>query len=255
MGDTKNDAFYWRLHRTLRPLIQFYARPEIAGDRFALKTGGPVLLASNHAGHLWWDSLCLLACFTERPVGIIAHHWDATVAPLRIFLEKAGASFLSPDVTAIGVGDPVVARLKNGEAMAIYPEESYHTFRNRYTVFRFSPHVARYAELSGAPIVPVAVIGAEEAAACLAGYKKPGVPLHISLPLPPILPLKITLQFGEPVGYGALIEGAPHGLARPALWQYAADVLQERMLALMTPHRPGRARASDVRYIDHRGWW
>ena len=185
----------------------------------------------------------------------MAHHWDASVAPIRVFLQKAGASFLTEDVTAIGADDPVVARLKGGEAMLIYPEESYHTFRNRYTVFRFSPHVARYAELSGVPIVPLAVIGAEEAAACLMGYKRPGVPLHFSLPLPPILPIKITLQFGAPVRYGELVDAAPQGLAGPRLWQFAADQLQERMLALMMPHRPRQARLSNQRYIDHRGWW
>ncbi len=255
MTTAANNAFYWRLHRLLRPLIDLYARPEVAGNRFALETDGPVLLASNHAGHLWWDSLCLLRCFTERPVRVIGHHWDASVAPIRMFLKKAGASFLTEDVMDIGADDPVVERLKGGAAMLIYPEESYHTFRNRYTVFKFSPHVARYAELSGAPIVPVAVIGAEEAAACLFGYKKPGVPLHFSPPLPPILPFKITLQFGAPVSYGQLIDDAPQGLAEPELWQFAADRLQLRMLSLMMPHRPSRARLSDIRYIDYRGWW
>jgi len=255
MTNAKKDAFYWRIHRLLRPFIGVYARTEVAGNRFALETDGPVLLASNHAGHLWWDSFCLLSCFTERPVRVIAHHWDASIAPIRSFLEKSGAEFLTKDVMVIGTGDPVVARLRSGEAMLVYPEESYHTFRNRYTVFRFSPHVARYAELSGAPIVPIAVIGAEEAAPCLFGYKKQGVPLHISLPLPPVLPLKITLQFSAPVSYSELIKRAPRGLPKPELWQFAADQLQLLMLDLMMLHRPNRARLSDVRYIDHRGWW
>ena len=251
--DDKEEDFYWRLYGALKPIVKFWARPKALGNAFATTTDGPVLLACNHTGHLWWDSLTLLACFPHRKVHVAGHYWDASVAPIRGFFNMVDATYIKKEVTEIEAEDEPVTFLKDGKAVLMYPEESYHTFKNRYTTFKFSPHIARYAELSGAPIVPVAMIGVEEAAPCFFGYKKSGVPLHFT-PLGLVLPFTVRAEFGSPVTYAELIEGAPEDLTDEERWQYAADRLQEQMHALVTMHKPKRAKMSDQRYIEHKGW-
>ena len=247
-------SFYWKLYQALAPFIHLWARPKYEGSNWAVNAKGPVILASNHTGHMWWDSLVLLSAFPDRQVHVIAHYWDASVTVVRKFLEKVDAVFLQKDPKDITEDDPAVELLKADGLTLIYPEESYHTFWNRYTTFRFAPHSVRYAELSGAPIVPVALIGVEEAAPCLLGYKKKGVPLHFSFLPPLILPLSIKVVFGEPISADSLLSDAPPELSDEERWQFGADKLQRLMHQLVEPHRPKHARLSDDFYIDYSGF-
>ena len=70
---------YTRVRGLLAPLINRYARVELEMDAPWPDNGQGVILASNHAGHLWWDSLCLAAAFPDVQLRFIAHHWDAKI--------------------------------------------------------------------------------------------------------------------------------------------------------------------------------
>ena len=245
---------YTRVRGLLAPLINRYARVELEMDAPWPDNGQGVILASNHAGHLWWDSLCLAAAFPDVQLRFIAHHWDAKIKPIRKILDQLDALYLDEHLKDISPDSLVVQALRSGAIACQYPEESYHSFWRRYTVHRFSPHILKYAQLARVPIVPTAMIGVEEAAPCLLGYKLPGVPLHIPLLPPLILPLKVRILLGAPTSFEALTGADPGQPASAELLQQGADRLQSQMLTLIQRYRP-QAKASQQRYIDHCGWW
>jgi 1-acyl-sn-glycerol-3-phosphate acyltransferase len=184
----------------------------------------------------------------------LGHHLDKTIGLIRGFFRVLGSTFIEKDAVDIKNININVEIFKSRDPLLIYPEESYHTFRDRYTVFRFSHHVIYYAAKLNRKIVPVAMIGVEEATPCFGGLKKPGMPLHIS-PLPIILPFKIIAEFGEPVSVETLLSSAPATLEEKDRYQYAADRLQEIILKLIKIHRLNKAKLSDVNYIQKSSYY
>ncbi|MCG8670885.1 MAG: hypothetical protein MI867_15850, partial [Pseudomonadales bacterium] len=167
--------------------------------------------------------------------------WDAKIPLLKKPLDMIECSFLDECEDHIDEHCEVVNGLLAGKQMCIYPEESYHSFRHRYTLFKFSSHVARYAQKANVPIVPVNVIGAEEAAPTLIGMKKAKVPLHVPFHLPIILPLKITIDIGLPI--------QPQELE---LVDNPEEMLRQRMYSTISKYR--KCKLSDDKYIDKSSW-
>ena len=110
------------------------------------------------------------------------------------------------------VGTPENCRrlLAADEAILVFPEGVRglnKPFRERYRLRKFGPGFMRLALESGAPIVPVGVVGAEEQAPALLDLKPlarllgfPAFPITPTLlPLP--LPTRYHLHFGEPLRF------------------------------------------------------
>jgi 1-acyl-sn-glycerol-3-phosphate acyltransferase len=113
------------------------------------------------------------------------------------------------------VGSPENARrlLQNDETLVVFPEGSRgisKTFDRRYQLVDFGLGFMRLALETGAPIIPVAVIGAEEQYPSIADLKPlarmlgmPAVPilpqLFVGMALP--LPTKYRIYFGEPLHF------------------------------------------------------
>jgi 1-acyl-sn-glycerol-3-phosphate acyltransferase len=102
--------------------------------------------------------------------------------------------------------------LASDECVLVFPEGARgisKPFSKRYQLADFGTGFMRLALESGAPIVPVAVIGAEEQAPAI--NVKPlarlfGVPALPIVPYPPFiapvpLPVKYRLYFGEPMRF------------------------------------------------------
>lgn len=236
---------YRRLSRLLGPLVRGYARLEVRGLARLPPPGYGALLACNHSGSLWWDAFCLVAGIPDRQIHFIAHYWDASIKPVRWLLHRLDSYFLDRSLAEIDAASEIVGALRTGKLMCVYPEESYHCFRDRYTLFAFAPHALKYAELAGVPILPVAVIGVEEAAPTLFGIKLRGVPLHIPLHPPLILPFKVTIEIGPARHFEEL---APHGD-----YHRGAMELRAQLHAMIKPYR--RCRLSDLRYLEQRSWY
>lgn len=243
-----DNAFYQFAQNYIAPSVRRYARLQVHGAEGLPAPGQGALIACNHSGGLWWDALCLVSGLADRRVQFIAHHWDASVRPIKAMLDLVDCSFLDACEDDIHEHCEVVQRLRAGDQMCIYPEESYHSFRHRYTLFQFSPQVIRYARAADVPIVPTAVVGVEEAAPVFLGFKPAEVPLHIPLHLPLILPVKVTLAFGEPVIVSQLQQSVPG----PATDEALADQLRQRVAALLSQYR--ECKLSDERYIHRRSW-
>jgi 1-acyl-sn-glycerol-3-phosphate acyltransferase len=113
------------------------------------------------------------------------------------------------------LGTPENARrlLEAGEPLLIFPEGVKgisKTFHSRYKLAPFSPGFMRLALESDVPIVPIAVIGAEEQYPSVAEITK--LAQRVGMPSLPIipqlfvgmlapLPTKYRLYFGEPLRF------------------------------------------------------
>lgn len=127
---------------------------------------GPVLLAANHTGVL--DGVALAAA-SPRPVHVLVKS-EAFVPPLdRIFRSTAQipVDYDGPDRSAL-----LVARdlLLEGGVVALFPE----AHRGAGDVARIRHGVAYLAAATGAPVVPVAVLGTRPPGAGRNALPRPG---------------------------------------------------------------------------------
>lgn len=246
-------TFYRFVQRKVSPLVRMYSRLEVVGLENLPLEGEGALLACNHSGSFWWDALCLIAGVGDRPLNFVAHHWDAKNGVMRNFLESMDCGFLDEHVCDICEDCSVVAGARAGKLMCVYPEESYHSFRHRYTLFTFSSHVAKYADIAKVPIVPITIIGAEEAAATFFGPKFKSVPLHIPLHPPLILPFKVTVEIGRACSYEELLPAGSEQKTEDECYALAARQLRQKMFDTMSHYRS--CKLSDEAYIDREAWF
>lgn len=171
---------------------------------------GRVLLVSNHGGQIPLDGIviaCALIMDAKRPrfVRSMVERFISTLPFFSIWFPRVGQV----------LGTPENARrlLEAGEALLVFPEGVKgisKSFHDRYKLAPFSPGFMRLALETNAPIVPVAVIGAEEQYPSVGDFKKlakamgvPSVPiipqLFMGMMMP--LPTKYRLYFGEPLHF------------------------------------------------------
>ena len=168
---------------------------------------GKVMLIANHSGQLPLDAAMIaMSLLIEgeppRVVRAMVEKWAPTLP------------FIAPFFARIGqvVGTPENCRrlLAAGETIMVFPEGVRglnKTYDKRYQLQEFGTGFMRLALETGAPIVPVGVVGAEEqapaffdfkAAAKLIGF--PALPVTLTgIPLP--LPVKYHLWFGAPMRF------------------------------------------------------
>jgi 1-acyl-sn-glycerol-3-phosphate acyltransferase len=244
---------YRHLTRTLGPIVRAYAGVTLRGEQHLPAARKRAILACNHAGSLWWDALCLAAGLRNRQISFVAHHWDAQQKILASFLRRVDALGMPAEFADITPDHPIIESLAAEKLLCVYPEESYHTFRDRYTLFDFNPQIIRYAQLTGAPIVPTAMIGVEEAAATLFGWKKKGVPWHFPWVPPVILPWRVTIEFAAPVTFEELTGCEREGALQQEDYRRGAYNLRERLRATISSHRT--CRVKDVPYLEVASLW
>jgi len=200
-----------KLYYSLAYNIYRYFRPRVYGIE-ALPEGR-VLVVANHSGQLPFDGLvlqvaCLLEASPPRLLRPMAERWFPTLP----FVSKA---FYRSGVV---LGDPINCRnlLEADNGIMVFPEGargSGKTWDHRYQLVPFGRGFMRLALQTGAPIMPVAVVGAEESIISLADLKPlaramgmPYFPLPALLPLlgPAAflpLPTQFHLHFGEPMRF------------------------------------------------------
>jgi 1-acyl-sn-glycerol-3-phosphate acyltransferase len=170
--------------------------------------GGRVLLCANHSGQLPFDGLMIAAAlFVEAQPPRMVRSMVEKFIPTMPF-----ASWIFSRWGQI-TGTPENCRrlLEDGEAILVFPEGAKGVskpFSKRYQLQEFGLGFMRLALATDTPIVPVAVIGAEEQAPAI--NVKPlarliGAPAFPVMPIPPFVPLplpvKYRLYFGEPLRF------------------------------------------------------
>ncbi|MFB9238818.1 lysophospholipid acyltransferase family protein [Plantactinospora siamensis] len=180
------------------PLARLLFRPTVEG-RAHVPRRGPVILAANHISAL--DSI-IIPLVAPRPVAFLAKQEyylrpglkgrvlrtcltgvDAIPVPRAGYRSAQAALELALDVLA------------RGRAFGIHPEGS----RSRDgRIYRGRTGVAWLALTSGAPVVPVAVLGTDRIQPVGARLPRPG---------------RITVRFGPPLRFAAP-DGRPGGALR-----------------------------------------
>jgi 1-acyl-sn-glycerol-3-phosphate acyltransferase len=180
--------------------VQLYGVEQVPAE-------GRVLLVSNHSGQLPFDAAMIeVALLIDRDPPRVARalveKWVPTLPFVSTFMARCGQI----------VGTPENCRrlLAADEAILVFPEGVRglnKPFRERYRLRPFGPGFMRLALESGAPIVPIAVVGAEEQAPALFDLKPlarllsfPAFPITPTiLPLP--LPARYHIHFGAPMRF------------------------------------------------------
>jgi 1-acyl-sn-glycerol-3-phosphate acyltransferase len=180
-----NPLVYWLVRAAFQPAFHLgLAMRRLHRDR--IPGDGPVILASNHRSFL--DPF-LIACLVRRPVYFVAKRELFGVAPIAWILGALGAFPIDrgrSDEDAMAVARAILQR---GDCVVIFPEG---------TRVRPGPlgvprrGVGRLALQTGAPVVPVAVIGTEDV--------RRGIVFR---------PRRVTLSCGSPLRFPSVPDPSP----------------------------------------------
>jgi 1-acyl-sn-glycerol-3-phosphate acyltransferase len=166
---------------------------------------GRVLLVANHSGQLPFDGIGIggAMLFDRDPPRVIRAMVEKFVPTLPFF------SYLFARWGQItGTPENCVRLLEDEESILVFPEGAKgisKPFNKRYQLQEFGLGFMRLALQTGTPIVPIAVVGAEEQLPAINFSplaKLIGAPAFPLLPIPPFLPIfpfptKYHLYFGE----------------------------------------------------------
>ena len=202
------------LDRTINEfLYRYWFRVEVEGVEHVPAEGG-ALLVSNHAGALPPDAPMIAKAIKEehprpRPLYLTVEHF---------FKGYPGFSMLLPKIGGVAAHPANVHRLlyDEGQLVLVFPEGRKGTeklYKDRYRLRRFGRGgFVEAAMRARAPIVPIAVVGAEEAAPIFAHFtllqKLTGllyVPLTPTFPhggllgMFGFLPAKFLIRFLDPI--------------------------------------------------------
>lgn len=244
----------WEFLEVVKPFFTFlykiYWRVETSGME-NIPDEGRALLVSNHSGQLPWDGTMIgTAVLTEHPAQRLVRSLYATWFPTLPFFS---AMFVKLG-QALATVENGMRLLEQDELVAVFPEGYKGVgklFKDRYRLARFGRGgFVRMALNTQAPIIPVAVVGAEETYISLA--KAPLLAKLIGFPYFPIsptfpwlgllgfvpLPTKWYIDFGEPIpmdGYG---RGAANNLVLISqLTDQVRNVVQEMIYSRLAQRR------------------
>ncbi|MDX6327236.1 MAG: 1-acyl-sn-glycerol-3-phosphate acyltransferase [Nocardioidaceae bacterium] len=220
--------FYTALHTAVPPFLRAIWRPHVEGSA-NVPPEGPVLLASNHLSFA--DSV-VIPVVAPRKVVFLAKAEYFTGTGIRGWLSRSWFEGLGmvpvnreDTRSALDSLDVALEVLGRGEAFGVYPEGS----RSRDgRLYRGRTGVAQLALVSGAPIVPVGLLGTELLQPV--GTRWPRL-------------ARVTVRFGRPITVQGEYDGVAPGRARRELTdrvmrdiqqltgQEAAGVYNERGVA------------------------
>ncbi|GHJ95846.1 1-acyl-sn-glycerol-3-phosphate acyltransferase [Streptomyces sp. NE5-10] len=171
---------------TLGPILRLMFRPRVEGAENVPGTG-PVILAGNHLTFI--DSMIMPICL-DRQVFFIGKDEYVTGKGFKgrlmaWFFTSVGMIPVDRDGGRGGVAALMTGRrvLEEGKIFSIYPEGTRSPDGRLY---RGRTGVARLTLMTGAPVVPFAVIGTDKAQPTGAGFPRP---------------VQVTVRFGEPLEF------------------------------------------------------
>ncbi len=197
------------------PFVHFFYRHYFRVETHDIERVPPgrLLLIGNHSGQIPVDaamiiSAMLMDAVPPRMVRSMVETWVPSLPVLSYLFPRWGQ--------IVGTRENCRRLLEMEEAILAFPEGVRginKPFSKRYQLQEFGLGFMRLALMTGAPIVPVAVIGAEEQTINLYNAKSmgkylgmPGMPITPSMPLlGPLamlpLPTKYRIYFGRPLRF------------------------------------------------------
>jgi 1-acyl-sn-glycerol-3-phosphate acyltransferase len=185
-------------------LYRYYFRCETFGAENIPE--GRMMVIANHSGQLPFDGAMIITSFVLEPKNPrflrgMVERWTSEIPFFSTLLARAGQV----------VGSPSTCQklLQKDAGVIVFPEGVAgiaKLFSERYQLTNFGSGFIRVALSSKAPIVPVALIGAEEQAPAIANLAPiakrlglPALPLVFPQIIPFPLPVKYRIYIGEPL--------------------------------------------------------
>ena len=206
--------------RLMVPLLDFLHRVWFRAECFDLNRvpEGRVLLIANHSGQLPFDGAVIASAMLleHEPPRIPRTMVEKFATALPIFGDLV---YRCGSVT--GLPDNCRRLLENDECVLVFPEGARgisKPFRERYRMTAFGHGFMRLALETNTPIVPIAIVGAEEQTLNMFNFKSLARVLHLpSMAITPLMPfigplamlpspVKYRIYFGEPLKF----EGDPN---------------------------------------------
>jgi 1-acyl-sn-glycerol-3-phosphate acyltransferase len=234
----------------LRPLYRNWFRVETIGIQNVPDVGGALVVA-NHSGTLPLDSLMTaVALHDDHP----AHRHIRMLGADLMFRLPVVGSIARKQGSTLACNPDAERLLAAGEVVGVWPEGFKgigKPFRDRYKLQRFGRGGFVSAALrTGVPIIPCAIVGAEEIYPKI-GEVKPlarlfGAPYFPVTPLFPLLgplgliplPSKWYIEFGEPIPTDSL---APSDADDPMtvfnLTDQVRETIQHTLYRLLSQRR------------------
>ena len=166
---------------------------------------GRALLIANHSGQLPFDGAMigtslLLDRNPPRMLRAMVERWVPTLPYVSVFMSRCGQ--------VVGTPENCRQLLRDEEAILVFPEGAggiSKEWKKRYQLQQFGYGFMRLALETNTPIIPVAVVGAEEQSMNLRNWESlakllntPAVPITPTVvPLP--LPTKYHILYGDPL--------------------------------------------------------
>ncbi len=209
----KVDPFGFDLDTAKRLIaaVAFFHRVYFRSEVFGIDKvpHGRVLLIANHSGQLPIDGMLIgAAMFLDgdppRFIRSMVEKWTQTLPFVGTFFQRVGQ--------VVGVPENARRLLAQGDAVVVFPEGARgasKTFWKRYQLADFGLGFMRLALETDTPIVPIAVIGAEEQYINVANSERlakllqmptfPVVPQWLIPGAQMPLPTKYRIHFGDPL--------------------------------------------------------
>jgi len=190
-GERRTDVDQWGRSERVRqlaraiytPLYRYWFRTEWEGLEHIPRTGGALLVA-NHAAAIPSDAPVIMHGIEEelgRPVYGMADFFFRTVPWVGTMWARAGGVTAHPDNALRLLRD-------QGELALVFPEGTKgpsKTYTDRYRLRRFGRGgFVEIAMRAGVPIVPIAVVGAEESMPIV--MRLPSLARALGLPYLPV---------------------------------------------------------------------
>jgi len=194
---------------TVAMLHRRYFRTDVHGIENV--PSGRVLLVANHSGQVPLDAALLgAAMFMDaeppRIIRAMVEKWAVSLPFVSLLFTRVGQ--------VVGVPENASRLLAQGEALLVFPEGARgisKTFDQRYRLTEFGLGFMRLAMETNTPVVPIAIVGAEEQYVSVGNVESlarllrmPSFPIIPQLFLPGgqlPLPTKYRMWFGEPMRF------------------------------------------------------
>jgi len=233
-----------RVYHLMEPVLNFYYRywfrVQVDGIE-NVPTDGGALLSSNHSGALPPDAPMIVQAIrnehpSPRPVYMLGENWFRSYPGVGMLANKIGMVSAHPANASRLLGE-------EGKLVLVFPEGQKGTrkvYWQRYKLRRFGRGgFVKTAIRAGVPIVPIAVMGAEEAMPIFAHVpllqRLTGLiyfPINHAFPhfglmaAGMYLPAKFRIRFLEPVHFE---QYGPEAADDVAFVQQAADDIRARI--------------------------